>query len=212
MKKSIVMNKEEKFVITISRQFGTGGHEIGAELSRRLGVKLLDKQILNEVARRTGAVEQVMEKLEARNPLWRDDFTNFYRNYMARAEYDGAEQDQTSHELFEAQAEAIRQIAQQESCVIIGRCGFDIFAEHPNALKIFIHSTLDCRKRRIAERYGINEQDAAAMIVDNDYSRELYTKTFTGRDWTDARNYDVSLDVRKFGVNGAVDFLMQCIE
>jgi len=206
------MNKEEKFVITISRQFGTGGHEIGAELSRRLGVKLLDKQILNEVARRTGAVEQVMEKLEARNPLWRDDFTNFYRNYMARAEYDGAEQDQTSHELFEAQAEAIRQIAQQESCVIIGRCGFDIFAEHPNALKIFIHSTLDCRKRRIAERYGINEQDAAAMIVDNDYSRELYTKTFTGRDWTDARNYDVSLDVRKFGVNGAVDFLMQCIE
>ena len=68
------------------------------------------------------------------------------------------------------------------------------------------------RKRRIVEKYGLDEQDAAAMIVDNDYSRELYTKTFTGAEWTDARNYDISLDVRKFGINGAVEFLMKCIE
>ncbi len=205
------MNREEQFVITISRQFGTGGHEIGAALASRLGVKLLDKQILNEVAARYHTVEKAMEKIEARNPLWRDDFTNFYRNYMTHAEYSGQEHDQTSHELFKAQAETIRRIASEESCVIVGRCGFDIFADHPNALKIFVHSSLDCRKRRIAEKYDISEHDAAAMIVDNDYSRELYTKTFTGRDWTDARNYDISLDVRKFGVNGAVDFLMHCI-
>ena len=182
------------------------------ELARRLGVKLLDKQILNAVASRMNAVEEAVEKIELRNPLWRDDFTNFYRTYMAHAEYNGQEKDQTSHALFRAQAEAIRQIAKEESCVIIGRCGFDIFADEPNALKIFIHSSLDCRKRRIAEKYDISEQDAAAMIVDNDFSRELYTKTFTGRDWTDACNYDISLDVRKFGVNGAVDFLMHCIE
>ena len=206
------MNKEEKFVITISRQFGTGGHEIGAELARRLGVKLLDKQILNAVASRMRSVEDAVEKIESRNPLWRDDFTNFYRSYMASNQYNGQEQEKTSHALFKAQAEVIRSIAAEESCVIIGRCGFDIFADHPNALKIFIHSTLDCRKRRIAEKYDICEQDAAAMVVDNDYSRELYTKEFTGRDWKDATNYDISLDVRKFGVNGAVDFLMNCIE
>lgn len=206
------MNREEKFVITISRQFGTGGHEIGAELARRLDVKLLDKQILNEVAKRNRVVEEAMEKIEARNPLWRDDFTNFYQTYMSKAEYDGTEHDQTSHELFDAQAETIRKIAAKESCVIVGRCGFHIFAEHPNALKIFIHSSEDCRKRRIAEKYGLDMRDAAAMVVDNDYSRELYTKTFTGKDWTDARNYDISIDVRKFGINGAVDFLMNCIE
>ena len=158
------------------------------------------------------AVEDAVEKIESRNPLWRDDFTNFYRTYMASAAYDGQEQEETSRVLFQAQANAIRSIADEESCVIVGRCGFDIFADHPNALKIFIHSGLDCRKRRIAEKYDISEQDAAAMIVDNDYSRELYTKKFTGRDWKDATNYDVSLDVRKFGVNGAVDFLMKCIE
>ena len=206
------MNREEKFVITISRQFGTGGHEIGAELAHRLNVKLLDKQILNEVAKRNRVVEEAMEKIEARNPLWRDDFTNFYQTYMSKAEYDGTEHDQTSHELFDAQAETIRKIAAKESCVIVGRCGFHIFAEHPNALKIFIHSSEDCRKRRIAEKYGLDMRDAAAMVVDNDYSRELYTKTFTGKDWTDARNYDISIDVRKFGINGAVDFLMNCIE
>ena len=206
------MNREEKFVITISRQFGTGGHEIGAEIARRLGVKLLDKQILNEVAKRNQVVEEAMEKIETRNPLWRDDFTNFYRNYMAKAEYNGAEQDQTSHELFDAQCETIKQIAKKESCVIVGRCGFYIFKDHPNALKIFIHSTEECRKRRIAEKYGLDLRDAAAMVVDNDYSRELYTKTYTGCEWFDARNYDISLDVRKFGINGAVDFLMKCIE
>ena len=206
------MNSNEKFIITISRQFGTGGHEIGKELARRLGVKLLDKQILNAVASRMKTVEDAVEKIELRNPLWRDDFTNFYRTYMMHAEYNGMEKDKTSHALFRAQADVIRCIAEEESCIIIGRCGFDIFADHPNALKIFIHSSLDCRKRRIAEKYDISEQDAAAMIVDNDFSRELYTKTFTGQDWCDARNYDISLDVRSFGVNGAVNFLMNCIE
>ena len=206
------MNSNEKFIITISRQFGTGGHEIGKELARRLGVKLLDKQILNAVASRMKTVEDAVEKIELRNPLWRDDFTNFYRTYMMHAEYNGMEKDKTSHALFRAQADVIRCIAEEESCIIIGRCGFDIFADHPNALKIFIHSSLDCRKHRIAEKYDISEQDAAAMIVDNDFSRELYTKTFTGQDWCDARNYDISLDVRSFGVNGAVNFLMNCIE
>ena len=206
------MNRQEQFIVTISRMFGTGGHEIGAELARRLGVKLIDKQVLNEVAKRMNVVEEAMEKIEARNPLWRDDFTSFYRTYMSKAEYNGLEHDRTSHELFEAQAEAIRSIAAEESCVLIGRCGFHIFAEHPNALKIFIHSSEDCRKRRIAEKYDLSLSDAAAMVVDNDYSRELYTKTFTGKDWTDARNYDISLDVRTFGVNGAADFIMKCIE
>ena len=206
------MNREEQFVITISRQFGTGGHEIGAELARRLNVKLLDKQILNEVAKRIPVVEDAMERIAVRNPLWRDDFTNFYRTYMNKAEYDGQEHDETSRALFEAQAIAIRKIAEQESCVLVGRCGFHIFEDHPNALKIFIHSSEDCRKRRIAEKYNLPLKDAAAMVVDNDYSRELYTKTFTGKDWTDARNYDISLDVRQFGINGAVDFLMKSIE
>jgi cytidylate kinase len=174
-------------------------------------VKLLDKQILNAVAKKFCIVEEAMEKIEARNPHWRDDFSGFYRTYMAGMEYNGQEHDQTSRELFEAQADVIRKIASHESCVIIGRCGFHIFRNHPNALKIFIHADDDVRKKRIGRKYDISESDAGAMIVDNDYSRELYTKTYTGSEWQDARNYDVSLNVKQFGVNGAVDFLMNVI-
>ena len=206
------MNRQEQFIITINRQFGTGGHEIGAEIARRLNVKLFDKQILQEVAREFNIGAEVVDKTETRIPSWRDDFAQFYRDYVADHEYHETGRELTTQELFDAQAAVIKKLAEQESCVIIGRCAFDIFRNHPNALKIFIHSTDECRKRRIAEKYGLDERDAGAMIVDNDYSRELYTKSFTGTEWTDARNYDITLDVRKFGVNGAVDFLMKCIE
>ena len=188
------MNKDEKFVITISRQFGTGGHEIGAEIARRLGVKLLDKQILNEVAKRIPVVEDAMEKIEARNPLWRDDFTNFYRNYMAKAEYDGAEQDQTSHELFDAQCAAIKQIAQKESCVIVGRCGFYIFKDHPNALHVFITASMPNRIERIMRKQGLTRTEAANLAKGIDEARENYIQRFAGVSRYDARNYDLVLN------------------
>ena len=89
---------------------------------------------------------------------------------------------------------------------------FDVFKAHPNKLRIFLHSSLDRRIARIMERYDVDEEKARILIEDNDYTRELYTKTFTGKDWYDSRNYDIALDVTKFGVNGAVDFLMRFID
>ena len=171
------MNKHEKFVITINRQFGTGGHEVGAEIAKRLGVKLLDKQILEAVARKFAIGEETVKKLESRNMSWWDDFTQFYRSYMIDNKYHDLGPELTSHQLFEAQAMVIRQIAAEESCVVIGRCAFDIFKNHPNALKIFIHSPEEKRIKRIVEKYGVTEADAKLMIVDNDYTRELYTKS-----------------------------------
>ncbi len=211
LNKSIAMNQNEHFVITINRQFGTGGHEVGAEIAKRLGVKLLDKQLLTAVAKELSADDTAIQRLQLRNPSWWDDFTQFYRHYMAENEYHISDRDSLSRQFFEAQAAIIRRIAEQESCVIIGRCAFDIFKDYKNALKIFIHSRMETRIRRIVQRYGVSESDAKLMIVDNDYTRELYTKTFTGSEWYDARNYDLCLDVGKFGVNGAVDYIMKLI-
>lgn len=205
------MNTNDKFVITINRQFGTGGHEVGLELARRLNVKLLDRQILKAVANHFDADEAATEKLNSRNISWRDDFSQFYQKYVAEHEYNASDRDGTSRELFREQAEVIRKVAAVESCIIIGRCAFDIFKNHPNALKIFIHSPMEARIRRIVEKYGVTDDDAKLMIVDNDCTRELYTKTFTGTEWYDARNYDICLDVSKFGVNGAVDYIMRII-
>ena len=205
------MNTNDKFVITINRQFGTGGHEVGSELARRLNVKLLDRQILKAVANHFDADEAATEKLNSRNISWRDDFSQFYQKYVAEHAYKASDRDGTSRELFREQAEVIRKVAAVESCIIIGRCAFDIFKDHPNALKIFIHSPMEARIRRIVEKYGVTDDDAKLMIVDNDYTRELYTKTFTGSEWYDARNYDVSLDVSKFGLNGTVNYLMALV-
>lgn len=205
------MDKNQHFVITINRQFGTGGHEVGAEIAKRLGVKLLDKQILTAVAKELNADDSAIEKLQTRNPSWWDDFTQFYQHYITEHEYHISDRDATSRQIFKSQAEIIRRIAEQESCVIIGRCAFDIFKDYQNSLKIFIHSKMEQRIRRIVERYGVSDSDAKLMIVDNDYTRELYTKTFTGSEWYDARNYDLCLDVGKFGINGAVDYIMKMI-
>ena len=195
------MNREEKFVITINRQFGTGGHKIGVLLAERLGVKLLDKQILQAVARKFDIGQETVEKLEARDKSWWDDFTQFYRSYIVDNEYHALGDDLSSGELFEAQASVIRQIASEESCVIVGRCASFIFKDHDNALKIFLHSPMDKRIKRIVDKYGVSEADAKLMIVDNDYTRELYTKKYTGSEWFDARNYDVTL------VNGTLTFV-----
>jgi cytidylate kinase len=131
---------------------------------------------------------------------------------MNQSEYHADGNEITSQQLFNAQAMVIKQIAAEESCVVIGRCAFDIFRDHPNALKIFVHSPDEVRIRRIVEKYGVSDGDAKMMIVDNDLSRELYTKTFTGQDRYDARNYDLTLNVARFGVNGAVDYIMRLIE
>jgi cytidylate kinase len=205
------MNTNEKFIITINRQFGTGGHEIGAELAKRLGVKLIDKQILQAVAQQFNLTEDEALKLEGRKPSWWEDFSKFYQNFVSVREYGETSGSITSRQLFYAQAKVMRDIADKESCVVIGRCGFHIFKDAPNRLRVFLHSPLEYRVQRIMARYHVNEEKARIMIEDNDYTRELYTKTFTGNDWYDARNYELTLDVGKFGVNGAVDFLMSFI-
>ena len=205
------MNLNEHFVITINRQFGTGGHEIGMELAHRLDVKLIDKQILRAVAEKFNLTEREAEELEQRRPSWWEDFSECYQNFISVNEYAVNPTDITSRQLHYAQAKAMRDIAEEESCVVIGRSGFYVFKHHPNSLKIYLHSTLDIRLRRIMDRYHVDEVKARIMIEDNDYTREIYTKTYTGCDWYDVRNYDLSLDVSGFGVNGAVEFLMNYI-
>ncbi len=206
------MNKNEHFVITVNRQFGTGGHAIGAELAKRLGVRLIDRQILQAVAEKFDITEHEAEAIEAKRPTWWDDFTRFYQNFMTMNEYKSDYRDVTSRQLFYAQEAAMKSIAENESCVVIGRCGFHVFKDFPNKLSVFLHSPLQKRIDRIKTLYHVDEDKARLMIEDNDYTRELYTKTFTECDRYDARNYDITLDVSHFGVNGVADFLMRFLD
>lgn len=203
------MDKTKKFVITINREYGSGGHAIGKELARRLGVKLIDKQILAAVAEHFNLTVEEAQQLEHRTPSWWDDFTHFYEGFMRMNEYTVDAHDITSRQLFYAQRKAMLEIAQEESCVVIGRCGFDIFKDHDNVMKLFVYSPLDKRIQRIVETQKVSAKKAEELIRDNDFTRQEYVKSFTGKSWYDLRNYDISLNVGELGVEGAVDFLME---
>lgn len=205
------MDKTKNFVVTINRQFGTGGHEIATELAKSLGVKLIDKQILQAVAKKFNLSEQKALELENKRPSWWEDFSRFYQSFIDLNQYNGVERDITSRQLFYAQAAEIKRIAKEESCVVVGRCGFNIFKEHPNALRIFLHSSLSHRLTRVMSKYQVDEEQARIMIEDNDYTRELYTKTFTSCDWYDGRNYNIVLDITSMSNSQVVDLLLRFI-
>jgi cytidylate kinase len=206
------MNTKEKFVVTINRQFGSGGREIAIEVAKRLGVKAIDKEVLAVVAEKLNMTEKEVAEVETQRPSWWSDFSLLYKGFMGLQREPAQCVQVTSRQVFVAQSTVIRKIAEKESCVVIGRCGFNIFKEHPNALHIFLHKDADLRVKRIVEKHGLSEQDARRLISDNDNVRETYTKTFTGRDRYDARNYHLSLDISSFSVPEAVDYLLDFIK
>ena len=113
--KGYTMDKSKKFVITIARQFGTGGHEIGEEIAKRLGVKLIDKQILTAVAEKLRITPEKAARLDEKRPSWWDDFAVFYRAFADSTTYSGNERELTSRQMFNAQAAEIKAIARHES-------------------------------------------------------------------------------------------------
>jgi cytidylate kinase len=205
------METKDKFVITINRQFGTGGHVIGEQLAKRLNVRFVDKEILSSAAKLLEIDKNVAEKLSNKKPSWWDDFVNFCsttsNNISIENKYDQIEP--TTRQLFYAQAKIIKEIAEMESCVIIGRCAFDILKNMPNTLKVFLHSPDDIRIKRITDIRNIPKEKAKDTIKEIDTVRESYTKAYTNKYWWDARNYDFTIDVSKIGIEKTVDKIIE---
>jgi len=205
------METKDKFIITINRQFGTGGRAIGEQLAKRLNVRFVDKEILHFAAKLLEIDKGVAEKLSKKKPSWWDDFVNFCttttNNISIENKYDQIEP--TTRQLFYAQARIIKEIAEMESCVIIGRCAFDILKDTPNTLKVFLHSSDDIRIKRITGIGNMTEEKAKDTIKEIDSVRESYTKAYTNKFWWDARNYDFTIDVGKIGVEKTVDKILE---
>ena len=205
------METKDKFIITINRQFGTGGRAIGEQLAKRLNVRFVDKEILHFAAKLLEIDKGVAEKLSNKKPSWWDDFVNFCttttNNISIENKYDQIEP--TTRQLFYAQAKIIKEIAEMESCVIIGRCAFDILKDTPNTLKVFLHSSDDVRIKRITGIGNMTEEKAKDTIKEIDSVRESYTKAYTNKFWWDARNYDFTIDVGKIGVEKTVDKILE---
>lgn len=205
------MEEQTNFVITINRQFGTGGHAIGEMLAKRLGVRFVDNEILHSAAHLLEIDKSAAEKLANKKPSWWDDFVKYCSSLSNSnpTENDSSKTSPTTRQLFYAQADIIKLMAESGSCIIIGRCAFDILKDMPNVFKVFLHSDEDFRLKRILENTDMTEKEAIKKMKELDKLRESYTKSYTGKDWWDARNYDLTLDVGRLGIEKTVDAVVE---
>lgn len=194
------MNKQDPFVITVSREVGSGGHTVGSILAQELGVRFCDKLLLESLEKQFGLSASAIEKLKGEKKSWLNDFLNFVtpmpttRALGIDPQY--AQEfriDVTTDDIFKAEVEILQGLAQMGSCVIAGRSGFFVLKDHPNKLNVFITASLPNRIERVMKKQGLSEASAAALIEKIDKARENYIQRYAGVSRYDARNYDLVL-------------------
>ena len=195
------MNIKEPFVITISREVGSGGHTVGSILAKKLETRYCDKQLVESLENQFGLSVRGIEKLKGEKKNWLSDFiTKLYP--MPSAGMLGVDskftqefrEDVTTDDIFKAEVEILKGFAEMGSCVIAGRLGFFVFKDHPNKLNVFITAPAQYRIERIMNKQGLSEEKASALIESIDQSRENYIKRYAGVSRYDARNYDLVLN------------------
>ena len=195
-------------VITISREYGSGGHAIGESVASSLGIPFYDKKILEIVSQRSGLDETVIEEQGEHAA------TGFLYGLAASISYGygynvGATGSMILPDQINAfQTELIGELADKESCVIIGRCSDYILRKRDDCLHVFIHADMENKKSRVAKEYGIAMEDAEAQIKDRDKKRARYYQHVTDRTWGVAKNYHLCLDSGVLSAPACVDAIL----
>lgn len=200
-----------KTVITISREFGSGGHAIGKAIAQKLGIPFYDKELLSIAAKQSGMQEDLFVKYD-------ESHSNSFLYSLVMGNYaptaDGrlpSDNMPLNHKIFLAQFETIKTLAQQP-CVIVGRCADYVLKDDPDAVNFFITGNIVDKKQRILERYDIEKNKVEDFIRKTDKRREAYHNYYTERAWGEAKNYDLCLNSSKTGIDGAVDIILKYIE
>lgn len=193
-----------KTIITIGRQFGSGGKEVGIRVARELDIPFYDKEILRETARKSGLCEKILENFDERPKSLL--YSIAMDSYMFSLPGAGAG-DSLEQQVYLATFNTIRQIAQQGPCVIIGRCADYALAENPNHLSIFIHAPLEDRIRRVAERQNLSPDKAKSLITRTDKRRASYYEYYSSQRWGAVDSYDFCLNSSYLGLGGTVELI-----
>lgn len=200
----------EKLAITIGRQFGSGGREIGIRVGELLGIKVYDKELLTMAAEKKGINPDYLRRVDekAANSLL---YTLAMGGSLYGARHLGVDVP-INDQLFIAQTEIIKEAAEAESAIFIGRCADYILRNHPHRLSFFIYSDFEARVHRIAKRHEISEKEAEALINKTDKKRISYYNFYTGKKWGKFENYHMSLDSSLLGVEGTAQMIAQLIK
>ena len=206
------MNKNEKFVITINREVGSGGRTVGRKLAEKLGVKYYDKALIEGLTREFGLSVERIEELKGQKKSWWNDFNNYYKTLIDSASRPmEAEVKLDTASMYETEKRILEELASRESCVVAGRTGFMVFREWPNSLNILIQASMEHRVQRIMERQGVGEQEARDIIAKVDASRETYVKKYEDTSRYDTRNYQLVLSMDTLSEDAAVEVIMAYI-
>jgi len=197
-----VINKGNNYVVTIAREYGSGGRYVGKLLAEKLGLKLYDKNLISVVSGESGLSASYIEKNEQNihGNLLSSFNTQYYNNLS------------NDDNLFIAESKAIKEIAEKGGCVIIGRCANYILRDNKNVFNIFLYSDDENKIKRAVKFYGVNEKNALNEINKINKSREKHYSYYTGRKWRDFSDYDIAINVDTYGVEKTADILARFIE
>ena len=201
---------QELFVINIGRQVGSGGKRIGELLAKRLGIALYDKELINLAAEKSGFCTECFEQADEQEQKGMlAALVGFFRTPLV-GHY--AQQNPLSNDsLFKIQSDVIRQLAERESCIFVGRCADYILRDHPRAINLFLTADLTDRIRRIVKRTGWSEEEAAACIERTDTQRANYYNYYTTRRWGEAASYDLTINTSRLGDEASAELIFDFI-
>ena len=192
------MNKNEKFVITINRELGSGGRTVGEKLAERLGVSFYDKALIKALEEKYHLTVEEIEKLKGQKNNWWSDFKRVVsvggalnQSVYYQVPVGSKSELLTTADLFNAETEILEGIAENESCVIAGRSGFFVFRKHPNHLSVLIQAPMEHRVERVMRKQELSREDAEETIKRVDKMRENYVTKYTNSSRYDARNYNI---------------------
>ncbi len=198
-------------VITIGRQFGSAGREIGEKLAKKLNIPFYDKELLTRAAKESGYCEEMLANHDERPTnsfLYNLVMDTYSFGYNSTSMVDMP----ISHKVFLAQFDTIKKIAAEGPCVIVGRCADYALEEMDHVLNIFIYGDEKCKIRRIMEKYDLNESKAKDMINKKDKQRASYYNYYSSKKWGRAETYDLSINSSILGVDGTVNLIAQFVE
>lgn len=200
-----------KTIITIGRQFGSAGREIGRKVAKDLGIKLYDREMLDRAAKESGICQELFETHDEKP-------TNSFLYSLVMDTYSlgyssGSYTDMPiNHKVFLAQFDAIKKIADEGPCILVGRCADYALEEYDNVLSLFIHADLDTRIRRIARIYDLSDSKAKDMINKTDKKRASYYNYYTNKKWSSADSYHVCLSSSLLGIEGTAEAIEHLVE
>lgn len=198
----------ENYVITIARGYGSGGRTIGKMLAKELGISYYDRELLRLVSDESGINEGLFAKADEKlkSSLLFKVAKNIYRGELIGPDSD----DFVSNDnLFNYQAKVIKELAEKESFVIIGRCADYILKDRKNVIRVFVHAPIDQCVDTITSMTEMSRKDAEHLIKSTDKNRSDYYHHYTGQDWNDATNYDLCLNTKELSFEKCVEIVKQ---